>query len=72
MLTRLLFGFTAFCLLLPAVAPAADAYKRIDLEKEVEIADKPGEVSVGKPEAGEIYDVRVTARNSTGHPFTPT
>lgn len=56
---------------LPAMAQAADAYQRIDLEKVVEIADKPGEVSVGKLEAGEIYDVRVTARNTTGEPFTP-
>src|SRR5438045_859416 len=56
---------------LPASAKEAAAYKQINIEKEVEVADKPGEVSVGKLEAGEIYDVRVTARNTTGQPFTP-
>jgi hypothetical protein len=56
---------------LPTFAEDVPAYKRIDIEKEVEVADKPGEVIVGKLEAGEIYDVRVAARNTTGQPFTP-
>ncbi|MFN0020702.1 MAG: DUF1573 domain-containing protein [Pirellulaceae bacterium] len=55
----------------PTIAIGEDAYKRINLEKEVEVADKPDEVQVGKLEAGEIYDVRVNVRNTTGKPFTP-